>query len=68
MLPDDDDFPKNRFRINPNRVIPIVALLISLFAVLALRKGCANGVAVLFKSLSPPPDAAQITPPVSPPH
>lgn len=55
---DDDDFPRNRFRVSPQQILPIFALLITLFAVIALRKGCADGVATMFKSLSPPPDAA----------
>lgn len=56
-----------RFRLPQRELMAIFALLIMLFAVLALRKSCAGGVANLFKALEPidagPPQPAPPAPP-----
>lgn len=53
----DDDEPvprigrgRMRARLPQQQIITILALLIGLFAVLGLRKGCANGVANMFRA------------------
>ena len=55
-----------KLKLNPREVMTIFALLICLFAVLALRTACSRGVANLFRAMEPPvaPDGGQ--PPSSP--
>lgn len=55
----EDEFPQARFKVSPQQIIPIFALIITLFAVIFLRKGCADGVATMFKVMTPP-DAATL--------
>jgi hypothetical protein len=40
--------------MNPREIIMIVTLTVCLFAVLALRTSCAQGVANLFLAMEPP--------------
>ena len=52
--------PRGRlgFKLPGGQLMAIFTLLVTLFAVLALRQGCADGVANFFRAFDPPPDAA----------
>ncbi len=61
--PDDEEpvpkLPRGRFltRMQMRDIFAILMLLTTLIAVLALRRGCAEGVGNLFRAFEPPVDA-----------
>jgi len=55
-----------KFKLNPREVMTIFALLLCLFAVLAFRTTCAQGVGNLFRAMEPPVTVDGGSAPVSP--
>lgn len=57
-----DDWPRRRLRVPAKELTTILALLITLIGVLALRQSCASSVGNLFRQFEVGPDAGRVVP------